>query len=205
MTAPGYHLRVLLVLASASPRRADLLTAAGIPFIVRPSDVDETMRPGEDPEDYVTRVATAKAAASGPPPPDTVILAADTTVFCDLTILGKPKDDADAVRMLRLLSGTMHVVATAVVLAHAGGRTTDVVMSRVSFHPLSAEEIAWYVASGEPRDRAGAYAIQGLASRFVARVEGSYSNVVGLPVDLVYRRLLELTPGLVSAPAPGAR
>lgn len=198
-------MRVPLVLASASPRRADLLTTAGIPFTVRPSHVDESLRPGEDPEDYVTRVATAKVTAGGPPPPDTIVLAADTIVFCDLTILGKPKDDADAVRMLRLLSGTEHVVATAVALASHAGQTMDVVMSRVTFHPLSAEEIAWYVASGEPRDRAGAYAIQGLASRFVARVQGSYSNVVGLPVDLVYRRLQTMAPALVGAPAAGAR
>jgi septum formation protein len=117
-------------------------------------------------------------------------------------ILGKPKDDADAARMLGLLSGQTHLVMTAVTLVVPGAAAaTELTISRVTFHPLTPAEIAWYVASGEPRDKAGAYAIQGLASRFVARVDGSYSNVVGLPMDLVYRRLLALDPALVAAPA----
>lgn len=196
---------MLLVLASSSPRRAQLLTSAGIAFIVRAPEVDETRHRGELPEDYVVRVATAKAAASGPPAADTLILAADTIVVSVNTgeVLGKPKDDADAARMLGLLSGQTHLVMTAVALvSHARGVETDLTISRVTFHPLSPEEIAWYVASGEPRDKAGAYAIQGLGSRFVARVDGSYSNVVGLPMDVVYRRLRALNPALVAAPAP---
>lgn len=196
---------MLLVLASSSPRRAQLLTSAGIAFIVRAPEVDETRHRGELPEDYVVRVATAKAAASGPPAADTLILAADTIVVSVNTgeVLGKPKDDADAARMLGLLSGQTHLVMTAVALvSHGRGVETDLTISRVTFHPLSPEEIAWYVASGEPRDKAGAYAIQGLGSRFVARVDGSYSNVVGLPMDVVYRRLRALNPALVAAPAP---
>jgi septum formation protein len=184
-----------------------LLTSAGIVFTVRPVDADESPRRGELPEEYTARVAAAKAAAAGPPGPDEVILAADTVVTSLMTgeILGKPKDDADAARMLALLSGQTHLVMTAVTLVAPGAPAeTALTISRVTFHPLTAEEIAWYVASGEPRDKAGAYAIQGLASRFVARVDGSYSNVVGLPMDLVYRRLLALAPSLVASPV-GAR
>ena len=170
-----------LLLASASPRRAELLNAAGYEFDVQPANVDESVHAREAPEDYVTRVAEAKASAVAPRADGRVVLAADTAVVVDGTILGKPADQADAARMLRLLSGRRHDVLTAVALPGI----TAVDRTTVEFAPLTDTQIEWYVASGEPLDKAGAYAIQGLASRFVTRIEGSYSNVVGLPVALV--------------------
>jgi septum formation protein len=180
-----------LVLASASPRRAELLRAAGIPFEVQPAHVDESVHENETPVAYVRRVAEDKARAVHQQYPARVVLAADTTVVVDHQILGKPEDDADARRMLRLLSGRAHQVITGVTVAGPGhaGLETRVETTTVEFAPLSPEDIEWYVASGEPKDKAGAYAIQGLASRFITRIEGSYSNVVGLPVALVYEML----------------
>lgn len=178
-----------LLLASASPRRADLLRAAGYEFDVLPADVDESVLPGEKPEAYVRRVAEAKAAAVASKAGGRIVLAADTVVVVDGRILGKPVDDAEAVRMLRLLSGRRHEVMTAITL---NGECV-VETSAVELADLAAAEIDWYVATGEPRDKAGAYAIQGLASRFVTRIEGSYSNVVGLPVALVSARLKALS------------
>ena len=179
-----------VVLASASPRRAELLRAAGIEFEVAPAHVDETVRDGEPPDAYVTRVAAEKARAMPGRFPGRVILAADTTVVVDHHILSKPEDHDDARRMLRLLSGRTHEVITGVALLHPDGNI-DVRLDRtdVEVAPLSAAEIDWYVQSGEPMDKAGAYAIQGLASRFVTSIRGSYSNVVGLPVSLVYQML----------------
>ena len=174
-----------LLLASASPRRADLLRAAGIDFDVRPADVDESVYPGEAPDSYVRRVAEDKARAARALAPDRVVLAADTTVVVDGAILAKPVDEADARRMLRLLAGRRHDVLTGVCVA-ARSVESGLAVTQVEFAPMSDAEIAWYVASGEPADKAGAYAIQGLASRFVTRIDGSYSNVVGLPVALVY-------------------
>ena len=179
-----------LLLASQSPRRAELLRAAGFEFDILPANADETVHPGESPEAYVRRVADAKARAVLPHAGDRVVLAADTTVVVGGEILGKPEDAADAARMLRRLSGRAHEVLTAVTVARAGREpATDVATTRVEFAPMSDDEIAWYVAGGEPMDKAGAYAVQGLASRFVTRVDGSYSNVVGLPVAVVYRLL----------------
>jgi septum formation protein len=184
----------VLILASASPRRADLLHAAGIPFEIRPAHVDERVRPGEDAGTYAMRVAADKARAIEAGAPDRSVLAADTVVVIDGHILGKPVDAGDARRMLRMLSGRTHQVLTAVALISAGsaaagtsGANLDVRLeaTTVEFAPLSEVEIDWYVATDEPSDKAGAYAIQGLASRFVTRIEGSYSNVVGLPVSLV--------------------
>ena len=177
-----------LILASASPRRAELLHAAGLSFIVRPADVDETPRPEEAPAAYALRVAHEKAravTASGCGP----VLAADTIVVSDGRILGKPSDDAEARAMLGRLSGRVHDVHTAVVLSHEGRETAEVATSRVRFVELSPEELAWYVASGEWHGKAGAYAIQGRASRFIDWIDGSWSNVVGLPVATVYRML----------------
>lgn len=178
------------MLASASPRRAELLRAAGIPFDVAPADVDETVDVEESPDGYVRRIAQTKAEVIAARIPGRAVLAADTVVLVDNTILGKPADPGDARRMLRLLSGRDHVVLTGVCLinAHAtSGRVqTITTRTRVGFAPLTDAEIDWYVASGEPMDKAGAYAVQGLASRFVTAIEGSYSNVVGLPVALVY-------------------
>jgi septum formation protein len=179
-----------IVLASASPRRAELLRAAGIDFDVQPVDVDESILAGETPIDYVSRLAEAKARLAFERQRDRTVLAADTAVVVDAHILGKPVDDADATAMLRLLSGRVHQVVTAVSVFHPGEIVdTRTEATTVQFAPLSAADIAWYVASGEPADKAGAYAIQGLASRFVTRIEGSYSNVVGLPIAVVYQML----------------
>ena len=177
----------VLILASASPRRAELLTAAGIAFEVRPAHIDERVRPGEDARTYASRVAAEKARAVHATADGRPVLAADTVVVVDGQILGKPSDDRDAKRMLRLLSGRAHEVVTAVALIDdPGGAFEQVEVTTVEFTLLSRSEIDWYVATGEPSDKAGAYAIQGLASRFVTRIQGSYSNVVGLPVALVY-------------------
>jgi septum formation protein len=181
-----------LLLASASPRRAELLHAAGFEFDVLPAHVDESIHPGETAERYVRRIAAAKAGAVLDAAGDRVVLAADTTVAIDGHILGKPVDEGDAARMLRLLSGRRHQVLTAVTLARRERLLTQVAVTDVDVAPLSDEEIAWYIASGEPFDKAGAYAVQGLAGRFVVRIDGSYSNVVGLPVALVYAMLREL-------------
>jgi len=181
---------VRLILASASPRRAELLTAAGIEFDVMPAEVDEAMDVEDTPEGYVRRVAQLKAEAVLPRAGERPVLGADTVVIVDHAVLGKPSDTADAGRMLRLLSGREHAVMTGVCLinpaAESGRVQLSMTRTSVGFAPLTDDEISWYVASGEPMDKAGAYAIQGLASRFVTRIDGSYSNVVGLPVGLVY-------------------
>lgn len=174
-----------IILASRSPRRAELLAAAGFEFEVLAADVDETPLDVEDPAEYVERLAIEKARAVLGWRPDARVLGADTTVTIDGEILGKPVDDADARRMLRLLSGRPHVVHTGVAVASARGIQSGVDTTRVWFTAMTDEDISWYVATGEPVDRAGAYAIQGIASRFIPRIEGSYSNVVGLPVALV--------------------
>ena len=184
-----------LILASASPRRAELLAAAGFTFEVIPAHVDETPRPVEAAEAYALRVARDKADAvfqrcrkSGKP-----VIAADTVVVLDGEILGKPSDSADARRMLRLLSNAAHHVHTGVVVRTAAGERAEVMTPRVRFRSMDDSEIEWYVASGEPGGKAGAYAIQGRASRFIDRIEGSWSNVVGLPIADVYRLLKELS------------
>jgi septum formation protein len=183
-----------IILASASPRRAELLRAAGIEFDVMPANVDESVRPSETPDAYVRRIAEAKVRALVGLVEGRVVLAADTTVVIDGEMLGKPLHDQDARRMLRLLSGRAHDVLTAVTVyrgpkGSARLETTAVERTQVEFARLTEHEIDWYVATGEPRDKAGAYAIQGYASRFVTRVNGSYSNVVGLPIALVYELL----------------
>jgi len=186
----------MLVLASASPRRRELLLQAGYRFQVHPADIDEDLRPGEDPIAYVTRLAREKAeavfaalTASGqrsPRPEDSLaVLGADTTVALDNHILAKPEDAADAARMLRLLSGRTHRVITGVALATAEATEVAAEVTAVRFLTLSEEEIAAYVATGEPMDKAGAYAIQGRAARWIPRIEGCYFNVVGLPLALV--------------------
>jgi septum formation protein len=184
-----------LVLASASPRRAELLAAAGFAFRVVPADVDETPRADELPQAYALRVAREKADAvfhrcreSG-----STVLGADTIVVLNGEILGKPDDSGDARRMLGLLSNAVHDVHTAVVVRTSHGERAQVVTTRVHFRPLDDNEIEWYVASGEPHGKAGAYAIQGRAARFVDRIEGSWSNVVGLPIAEVYRLLKALS------------
>jgi septum formation protein len=149
------------------------------------ADIDETPRGNESPSQYVERLAIEKAREVFRLRPDARVLGADTTVTIDGAILGKPVDEADAVRMLRLLNGRAHDVHTGVSLVSAAGIKSAVDTTRVWFAQMTDEDISWYVATGEPVDRAGAYAIQGFASRFIPRIEGSYSNVVGLPVALV--------------------
>jgi septum formation protein len=182
-----------LILASASPRRAELLSSAGFEFDIVPADVDESLLPGEQPASYALRVAVAKAtAAAGRVPEDGVILAADTVVVIGNRILGKPMDDSDARSMLRLLSGTVHTVLTAVVLRAGAEQRSTVVVTRVHFRRLLDKEIDWYLETGESDGKAGAYAIQGRAARFIDWIDGSWSNVVGLPIETVDRLLQEL-------------
>ena len=193
-----YHSKMRLILASASPRRADLLREAGYAFDVQPADVDETALANEPPAAYVGRVARLKARTVAAGHPGRVVLAADTTVVVGGEMLAKPADDDDAKAMLARLSGRTHEVLTGIVVSRDGRESSDVVTSRVRFRELTASEIDWYVASGEPRDKAGAYGVQGLAARFVESVEGSYSNVVGLPVESAQRLLA--AEGVVRAP-----
>jgi septum formation protein len=181
-----------LVLASASPRRAELLTLAGFRFVVDPADVDETERPGEKPDDYVLRVARDKARTVAQRQAGRVVLAADTTVVADGRILAKPADEADAIRMLELLSGGVHDVWTGVVAVKDGHEAAETVLTRVHMRAMTPEEIRWYVATGEPMGKAGAYGIQGRAARFIDWIEGSWSNVVGLPVATVDQLLNKL-------------
>lgn len=180
-----------LVLASQSPRRREILTTAGFSFTVRARPVEEVRGVGESPEAYVRRLAEAKAEASWEGK-DEIVLGADTVVVLDLEVLEKPRDLADARRMLTLLSGREHTVITGICVRHAGGSEVDHVSTAVRFLPLSAAEIDAYVASGEPMDKAGAYAIQGLASKFVECIDGCFFNVVGLPISRVYRYLQAL-------------
>ncbi len=181
----------MLILASASPRRRELLTAAGIPHIVRPASIPEERRADEDPVAFVRRLAIEKAQAVERGADD-VVLGADTVVCVDGHIFGKPRDLAEAESMLRTLSGREHVVRTGICLLSVTHCVTDVSETRVYFVRMSEREIREYTQSGEPFDKAGAYAIQGLASKFVHRIEGCYQNVVGLPVSLVYSHLKTL-------------
>jgi septum formation protein len=190
----------MLILASASPRRQELLRNAGIPFSVQPADIDETPHAGESPRDCAERLAEEKAVVISKKCPRDFVLGADTIVVVDETVLGKPRDVDDALRILRLLSGRAHIVITGVCLVEpaASGQlpvaskiTTASETTQVTFCKLSDDEIREYVATGEPMDKAGAYAIQGAASRWIPRIEGDHSNVVGLPVALVYRMLRE--------------
>jgi septum formation protein len=180
----------MLILASASPRRRELLTQAGFEFQVHPAHIPEDPRPGEEPVAYVTRLArekaqTAFARLAEESPSGLVVLAADTTVTVDGEILGKPEDAADAARMLRMLSGRSHLVVTGVAVVTAQSTEVASEVTAVRFLTLSEAEIEAYVASGEPMDKAGAYGIQGRAARWIPRIEGCYFNVVGLPLALV--------------------
>ena len=181
----------MLVLASASPRRQELLRNAGIPFEVQPAHIAEDPLPGEAAKDCAERLARDKALAAASQRPHDFILGADTVVVVDGQILGKPADAADAARMLRLLSGSEHQVITGVCLVVNGQPSVASETTVVTMSELTEKDITDYVASGEPMDKAGAYAIQGIASRWIPRIEGDYSNVVGLPVALVLRMLRE--------------
>lgn len=185
-----------LILASASPRRAELLAAAGYSFEVRAVDIDERSLPDELPADYVQRLAAGKslrALEEVNMGDGYIVLGADTAVVLGGQILGKPRDAEDAARMLRMLSGRTHQVFTGVSGRSAAATLTLVEETAVTFVRLTEEQIAWYVASGEGSDKAGGYGIQGLASRFVPRIQGSYSNVVGLPVAAVDRLIQRLS------------
>lgn len=181
-----------MILASSSPRRAEILAALGIPFEISPADIPEILVPGETGSEAAARLAREKAAAAAVRHAGEWILAADTLVLVDSVVLGKPADDRGAREMLRLLSGREHRVVTAVHLrkGFADG-TGEIEESRVRIAPMTDEEIRWYVETGEPRDKAGAYAVQGLGARFVEGVDGSFSNVMGLPARTVYRLLRE--------------
>ena len=187
----GLESESMLVLASASPRRQELLRNAGIEFVVHPAHVPEVPQKNESPKAYAERLACEKAQAVSRQRPGDVVLGADTVVIVDSAILEKPADAADAARMLRMLSGREHSVTTGVCLVGSGFEDVRSETTQVTFSPLSGDDIDFYVASGEPMDKAGAYAIQGIASRWISRIEGDYSNVVGLPVSLVYRMLRE--------------
>ena len=185
----------MITLASSSPRRAELLRAAGFQLRIRPSEIDESREPGEAAEEYVIRLARSKTSAlrsaSG------IVLGADTVVVIDGEILGKPRDEADAASMLSRLSGRWHDVLTGVAVANGNRTASDLERTRVKFAELSSQEIGWYIATGEAFDKAGAYAIQGRGALFVERIEGSYSNVVGLPLRLVYRLAVEIGVNLL--------
>jgi septum formation protein len=199
---------VRLILASASPRRAELLRSAGYEFETHPVEIDESPKNGEDPAAYVERLAIEKSAralsdvgSGASRTVDPIVLGADTAVVVGDEILGKPKGDDDARRMLTRLSGRSHLVMTGVCLRTTQRSVSRVEITSVTFVSLTEAQIAWYVANGEGDDKAGAYAIQGLASRFIPRIEGSYSNVVGLPiavVDDLIQRLTDARPVLAS-------
>jgi septum formation protein len=180
-----------IVLASASPRRQELLKSAGLEFEVRPANIPEVRRENESARDFAERMAQEKAHAVWNEREDQYVLGADTVVVIDENPLGKPESEDDAARMLRLLSGREHEVITGVCLAGPEFEDVRSVTTVVHFAPLSEADIRDYIATREPMDKAGAYAIQGMASRWISKVEGDYSNVVGLPLDLVLRMLRE--------------
>jgi septum formation protein len=178
----------LLILASASPRRAEILRSLGIPFAVRPADVPEEPLPGETAEAVAARLAERKAASIAAREPDAWVLGADTLVFLDGLILGKPRDVEDARGMLRRLAGREHRVVTALHLKRGSARGVGYAeISRVRFASMDEAEIAWYAATGEPADKAGAYGVQGLGARFIEEIHGSFTNVMGLPARAAYR------------------
>ena len=179
-----------LILASTSPRRAEILRTVGWPFEACPVDIDETRKPHEEAATYVERLAQEKArSAAGVLAAGSTIIGADTVVVIDTEILGKPCDEDDARRMLRQLSGRWHQVLTGVALISGtpSGIRIAHETTEVKFAGMSEDEIEWYVSSGEPLDKAGAYAIQGLGSRFIEGIRGDYFNIVGLPVRLLYQ------------------
>jgi septum formation protein len=181
------HLREKLVLASGSPRRAEILERAGWPHEIIVAGIDETVLPNEDPAAYVQRLARSKAEAVARRLEEGLVLGADTTVVVANQILGQPVDEADARRMLRLLNAKWHDVLTGVAVVRVGGETrVGYQTTRVRFAEISEQEIDWYIATGEPFGKAGAYGIQGKASLFIEEIEGDYFNIMGLPIRLVY-------------------
>ena len=181
------HLREKLILASSSPRRKELLEAAGWPYEAITAGIDESLLPNEEPAAYVQRLARSKAAAVAHKLQSGLVLGADTTVVVDNQILGQPLDDADAKRMLNLLNGKWHEVLTGVAVVRVGGASrVDYETTRVRFAEMTEREIDWYIATGEARGKAGAYGIQGAAGLFIEEIRGDYFNIVGLPIRLVY-------------------
>ena len=181
-----------LILASGSPRRAEILTNTGWPFEVRVADVDESVRENEEPSNYVERLALAKAQKVAAEVDSAIVLGADTTVVVNGEILGQPENDDDAKRMLRLLSGRWHEVLTGVALVTSRRHVVAHRRTELKFADMTAQDIDWYVATGEPRGKAGAYAVQGRAALFIKEIRGDYYNVVGLPIRLVYELMLKL-------------
>ena len=175
-----------IILASASPRRKELLSQLGLDFTIAIPHVDEKTRQGEHPEDFCRRISMEKAAIISQDYPDALIIAADTIVVIDGKILGKPNDNKEALAYLTLLAGRTHEVYTGYTILYKGQNRTKVIRTRVHFRAMSKEEILWYIATGEPMDKAGAYAVQGIGSIFVDRLEGSYTNVIGLPLSDLY-------------------
>ncbi|MEA2237423.1 MAG: nucleoside triphosphate pyrophosphatase [Thermoanaerobaculia bacterium] len=193
------------ILASQSPRRRELLTSIGLAFDIVPSDVPEIHQPGESPEEYVARLSRDKAEVVAAKHPDAWIIAADTTVLLGDQLLEKPVDPDDAQRMLGLIAGKTHVVYSGVTLQNAARnwRETRVAESEVRMLPLDEREIEWYVSTGEPLDKAGAYAIQGVGAMFIDSIHGSYTNVVGLPLALLFQMLRRA--GIDLTQEPGIR
>jgi nucleoside triphosphate pyrophosphatase len=187
----------MITLASSSPRRAELLRAAGFQLRIQSSDIDEAREPDEVAEAYVMRLARTKAAASKTS--SGLVLGADTVVVIHGEILGKPRHESDAESMLSRLSGQWHEVLTGVAVINGDRAASDLERTRVKFAELSLDEVRWYIDTGEAFDKAGAYAIQGRGALFIERIEGSYSNVVGLPLRLVYRLAREVGVDLVRA------
>ena len=185
-----------LILASASPRRKELLSLFGVPFVIRVADIDETMDSTKAPFDEVGRVSRAKALAVAAEDTD-VVIAADTIVVCEGRVLGKPGNEEEAVRMLRLLSGRDHQVMTGVTVRYSGRCETFTDVTDLHFRELSDREINRYVASGEPMDKAGAYGIQGGAALFCQRMNGDYYNVMGLPVCRLWQTLCRMAPEMM--------
>jgi len=202
----------MLILASSSPRRSQLLQLAGFDFVVEAADIDERIQPGEAPATYVQRLALEKAQAvwerrkSDDKPDDPlVVLGADTTVVCDGTILGKPIDQADARRMLTMLAGRTHQVLTGIAAVSHRGLVSEVEITQVFFDLIDEEELTHYIASGEPMDKAGAYGIQGYAARWIPRIEGCFFNVMGLPIARTMALLAKAHEGRDEAKPPASR
>jgi septum formation protein len=183
---------IRVILASQSPRRRELLTLVGITHEVQPADIDETYLAGEKPAPHAERLARGKCAVIAEREPDALVIGSDTIVVVDGDVLGKPTDEGDAAHMLRRLSGRTHIVVTAVAVAWRGETRSAVEEVNVTFHSLSDDDIAAYIATREPMDKAGAYGIQGFGATLVERVDGDYFAVMGLPLQLVVRALREL-------------
>lgn len=180
-----------LILASGSPRRVEILNSVGWEFEKYAADVDESFRDGESPDDYVIRLACEKAEAVAAKFPDSIVLGADTTVVVEDQILGKPVNMDDARRMLRILSGTWHEVLTGIAIVENGSTRSAMQRTRVKFIKMTDKEIEFLAEKGDPLDKAGAYAVQAQAALFIEKVEGEYWNVVGLPINLVYRLIMQ--------------